>query len=218
MDIQKARTLLYHPQTNGWVEWAHQMLMQIIGKLNKDQKADWPKHLLELVHAYNSMRLAVTGYNPHYLMFGWQPCLPIVFYFSIILSTEKHQHVNHYVTDLCEQMHKAFKEVQAHFTSEVERQRQYYIHKANAISLEPGSLVLAKADTYKGRRKVKDQWELYEVECRIAEGIPSYLMKNQWTRHSHVLHWNWHFLITPYWELLYVQMYELSEQGVPPPS
>ena len=75
-------------------------------------------------------------------------------------------------------------------TSEAERQRQYYDCKANAISLGPGDLVLAKANTYKGRRKMKDQWEEepYEMECRIAEGIPSYLMKNQQTRHSQILH------------------------------
>ena len=61
---------------------------------------------------------------------------------------------------------------------------QYYDCKANAISLEPGDLVLAKADTFKGRRKVKDQWEeeLCEVECQIVEGIPSYIVKNQLTR------------------------------------
>ena len=59
-------------------------------------------------------------------------------------------------------------------SSEAERQRQYYDHKANAVSLEPGDLVLVKADAYKGRRKVKDhlEKEQYEVEHRIAEDIP----------------------------------------------
>ena len=83
MGIWKA----YHTQTNGQVEQAHQMLMQMIGKLNKDLKADRPKHILELVHTYNSMRLAVTGYSPHDLMFGWWPWLPIDF-FHTIMSTE----------------------------------------------------------------------------------------------------------------------------------
>ena len=69
MGIQKARTL-YQPQTNGQVEQAHQTLMRMIGKLSKDWKADWPKHPPELVHAYNSTRLAITGYSPHYLTFG----------------------------------------------------------------------------------------------------------------------------------------------------
>ena len=50
---------------------------------------------------------------------------------------------------------------------EAKRQKCHYDWKANVISKEQGDLVLAKADTYRGRRKVKDQWEeeLYEVEC-----------------------------------------------------
>ena len=198
ISIQKVRTLMYHLQTNGQVKH-HQMLIWMTGKLGKDQKADWPKDLPELVHAYNSMRSVITRYILHYLMFGQWPCLPIHFYFPTIVSTEKHQHVNHYVTDLHEWLCEAFKEAQVQPLSEVERQRWYYDCKANAISLEPGNLVLAKADAYKGKRKVKDQWEeeLYEVECRIAEGIPSYLMKSQQTKCSWVLHWNWLLLITP---------------------
>ena len=111
MGIWKARTLLFHPQTNGQVEWAHQMLMQMVEKLGKDWKADCPKHLPVLVHAYNFMRLAITGYRPHCLMFGWWPCLPIDFYFPTIVSIENYQHVNHYVADLCDWLHKVFKEV-----------------------------------------------------------------------------------------------------------
>ena len=67
--------------------------------------------------------------------------------------------------------------------SEAERQKQYFDRMANAISLEKGDLVLAKADAYRGKRKVNDQWEeeLYEVEHQVAEGVPLYLMKNQWT-------------------------------------
>ena len=48
MGIWKVRTSPYHAHTNGQVEWTHQMLLCMIGKLSKDQKADWPKHLLSL--------------------------------------------------------------------------------------------------------------------------------------------------------------------------
>ena len=135
----------------------------------------------------------------HYLMFGQWLCLPIDFYFPTIVSTEKHQHVNHYIADLCKWLSKAFKEAQAQSSSKADRQRQYYDCKANAISLEPGDMVLAKPDANKGRKKVKDCWkkELYEVEHRIAEGIPSYLVKNQQTRCSQVLNWKQLLLIIP---------------------
>ena len=83
---------------------------------------------------------------------------------------------------LHEQLWETFKEVQVQPTSEAERQKWYYDRKPNAISMETGDLVMAKADAYKGKRKVKDLWkeELYEVEHQVAEGVPSYLLKNQW--------------------------------------
>ena len=77
------------------------LLMWMIRKLSKDQKADWPKHLPELVHAYNSTRLVITAYSLHYLIFEQWPCLPIDFYFPTIVSPIKYQCVDCYVTDLC---------------------------------------------------------------------------------------------------------------------
>ena len=70
LDVQRLRTMPYHPQANGLVERLHQMIMHMIGKLGEDKKADWPSHLAEIVHAYNATQSAVTGYSPHYLMFG----------------------------------------------------------------------------------------------------------------------------------------------------
>ena len=69
MGIKKIKTSPYHAQTNGQVEHAYQNIMWMNGKLSKDQKADWPNLLSEMVQAYNSTRSAVTGYSPHYLMF-----------------------------------------------------------------------------------------------------------------------------------------------------
>ena len=57
------------PKPMDRVERAHQTLMHMIGKLGKDQKVNWPKHLSKLVHAYNSTRLAITRYSLHYLMY-----------------------------------------------------------------------------------------------------------------------------------------------------
>ena len=84
---------------------------------------------------------------------------PSTFIFPLLWAPEGHWNVNQYLADLHEWLDEAFKEVQTQSTSEAEKQRQYYDHKANAISLEPGDLVLVKVDAYKGRRKVKDQWE-----------------------------------------------------------
>ena len=78
----------YHPQTNRLVERLHQTIMHTIGKLGEDNKADWPSHLAEIVHAYNATHSAVTRYSPHYLMFRQWPRLLVVFVFPTIGSNE----------------------------------------------------------------------------------------------------------------------------------
>ena len=81
LGIQQLQTMPYHPQTNGLVERSDQMIMCMIGKLGEEKKANWPSHLAEIVHAYNATQSAVTGYSPHYLMFGQQPRLLVNFVF-----------------------------------------------------------------------------------------------------------------------------------------
>ena len=71
------------------------------------------------------------------------------------------------------------------------------------MNLKPGNLVLVKADAWKGKRKIKDQWdeETWEVSCQIMADVPSYKVMNQ-HRWSRVLHRNWLLLV-------------VSEVGVP---
>ena len=133
-----------------------------------------------------------------------QPALPDVWVMTAFAHKLLFSHYcDHRKASLCWSLHHWLMWVTAWSlqgsASEAERQRWYYYCKANVISLEPGDLVLVKANAYKGRRKVKDWWEeeQYEVEHRIPEGIPSYLMKNQRTRHSQALHQNWLLFIIP---------------------
>ena len=88
LGIQQLWTTPYHPQTNGLVERLHQTIMHMIGKLGEDIKADWPSHLAEIAHAYNATQSAVTGYSPHYLMFGQQPRLLVDFVFPTVGSNK----------------------------------------------------------------------------------------------------------------------------------
>ena len=88
LSMRKLQTMPYHPQTNGLVERSHQTIMQMTGKLEGDKKADWPRHLAEIVHAYNATQSTMTGYSPHYSMFGCRPRLLVDFYFPTFRSTE----------------------------------------------------------------------------------------------------------------------------------
>ena len=139
----------------------------------------------------------------------------------MIRGMKKHQHVDQYIAKLCEWLQEAFKEAHVQSMSEVERQKQYYNRKANVISLEPGDLVLAKTNAFRGR-KMKDSWkeEPYKVECQVAEGVPSYHMRIQQTGHSWVLHQNCFFslhLLRGLLSVESVESHELSGPGAPAP-
>ena len=69
LGIKKLWTMPYHPKTSGLVERSHQMIIQMIKKLEEDKKANWPSHLAKIAHTYHTTHSAVMGYSPHYLMF-----------------------------------------------------------------------------------------------------------------------------------------------------
>ena len=89
--IQKCRTTAYNTQCNGQVECFHQMLFCMIGKLACNKKVQWEQHLPELLQAYNSTWSVVTGYLPHYLIFGRCPHFPVDYYFPMV-SMFEHSH------------------------------------------------------------------------------------------------------------------------------
>ena len=103
-------------------------------------------------------------------------------------------------------MQKRLKEafaVARHLTSqEAARQRCYYHHKAVAVALQPGDIVMVCTDGFVGKRKVKDWWEdrgfivesqledwpVYKVRCLTSDAKqkPKY----------HILHRNRLLLVT----------------------
>ena len=107
-EVGKTMTTPYHPQGNGQVEQAHQTLGNMIGKLEDEYKKQWPKHLAKLTHVYNSTRLAVICYSPHFLMFGWWPRQPIDFLFPTHEVMGKVKPIDVYVAELTGKLKKAF--------------------------------------------------------------------------------------------------------------
>ena len=130
----------YHPQSTRLVERLHQTIMHIIRKLVEDKKADWPSHLAEIVHAYNATQSAVTGYSPHYLMFGHRPRLPVKFVFPTFGSNEAStreastKHVDMYVASVWDRLRTTLQVVQAQLMAEACQQKWYYNRKIGAVN------------------------------------------------------------------------------------
>ena len=100
LGVEKIRTSLYHPQTNGSAERVHQTLQRMIGKLDQEKKKKWPAHIGSIIIAFNSTRSLVTGYSLYYLMFGWRPRLPIDLLFPTRRTQMLTRTIDEYIASL----------------------------------------------------------------------------------------------------------------------
>ena len=221
--LKKLQTMPYHPQMNGLVERSHQTIMQMIGKLGEDKKADWPGHLPEIVHAYNATQSAMMGYSPHYLMFGHRPRVPDNFYFPTLRSAEvpkrgaSGKHVDKYIPTVQDHLKAALQEAQAQSMAEAQRQKQHYNWKICTICLKPGNLILVKTETFQGKRKIMDRWEAkpHKVVCQIMTDVSSYEVKDQ-KGNSCILHHNHSSLL--YQKLTFPCMWVSTKYGTDVPA
>ena len=179
--IQKCRTTAYHAQCNGQVEHFHQTLFCMIGKLSHNKKAQWEQHLPELLHAYNSTWSVVTGYSPHYLMFGRHPHLPVDYYFSIVSAYECSHDIPAYVMEVQRCFKETYTEAHLQTNCKAEKQKCYYDRATSTVQLVPGDVVLLKKGAYQGKQKVKDWWSEteYVVVCQVTDGVPAYEVKDE---------------------------------------
>ena len=75
---------------------------------------------------------------------------------------------------------EAYAEVQHQSNSKADRQKCNYDKSMSTVQLILGDIVLKKADTFQGKRKVKDHWSKveYEVVCQVTNGVPLYKIKD----------------------------------------
>ena len=185
LGIEKLTTTAYHPEGNGQVERANQTIFRMIGTLTKDEKADWPRHLASLTFAYNSTRSAITGYSPHYLMFGVIPRIPIDFQYPTLHMEEHRKHlftkkVNVWIEEVRRRSREAITQAQKQTQLEADRQKRLFDKGKSCVVIYPGDTVLLLQKAFVGKRKVPDKWleERYEVIERLGDSSPLYRVQD----------------------------------------
>ena len=73
LDIRSIWTSMYHPQTDGMVEWFNKMLKKKICKFMHEDSGNWDKWLGPLLFAVREIPQASTGFSPFELLFGRKP-------------------------------------------------------------------------------------------------------------------------------------------------
>ena len=90
--------------------------------------------------------------------------------------------VTEYVTALYERLREAVRNAKAISAQEARRYKRNYDKRCRAVELRAGDKVLVRADAYTGQRRK------LTVERPVAEGIPTYIVKNDSTGSVETLH------------------------------
>ena len=177
--VQKLRTLPYHAQTNGQVECMNQTIIHMISKLEEDRKACWSEHLPELLMAYNATCSTMTGYSPYYLLFGRRPRIPGNYLFPTLCDSPHQTKMEVSVAAMQKRLKEAFTVVRHLTSEEVARQCCYYDHKAEAVALQPGDVVMVHTDGFVGKDQWEDRgfivesqledWPVYKIKCPTSD-------------------------------------------------
>ena len=192
--VEKSHSTLYHAMGNGQVERFNRTLLDMLGTLDPDQKANWKKYVPSLVHAYNCTRHESTGYSPFHLMFGRNPRLPVDLVFRRKEENNEESYPD-YIKGLKGQLEYAYSLAAANVAKSQEYQQASYNQKVRGTSLQWGDRVLVRNVGLRGKQKLADKWQddVYVVVDRPNPDMPVYRVEPEDRRRGRkqrVLHRN----------------------------
>nr|XP_025042814.1 uncharacterized protein LOC112546537 [Pelodiscus sinensis] len=177
LGISKSRTTPYHPQGNGTTEWFNRTLMNMLGTLCPEQKANWKDYVESMTHAYNCTRHESTGFSPFFLMFGRHPKLKIDLALGLPHRGNEGLEVEEYVSHLRKCLETAYHQAAQASEAAKHHQKKYYDRQTREAPLIPGDRVLV-AKVKKGRQKLGDRWESTPyIVIRRQGDLPVYVVQ-----------------------------------------
>ena len=128
--------------------------------LTPEQKKDWKSHVPALIHAYNCIRNAASGFSSYYLLFGREPRLPVDVEFGLQRGSQKGSlGKSSYVSQLKRRLRFAHNRTKQMAKRQHAKHRELYGQRCRGAELEVGDLVLVKQTAWKGRHKIQDRRE-----------------------------------------------------------
>lgn len=185
--IKHTTTLPHNPQGNATCERMNQTLLNMLGTLKTDEKANWKKHLLTVQYAYNSSIHSATGFSPFYLMFGRHPRL--VGDIALGLNPQNGSK-NTTIQDVKRSMESAFEQSRQTIEENNDRNEMYYNDKHKLSEpLNIGDIVVKKKLIRSS--KIDNRWDndLYRVVSETTD-IPVYEIENVITKRREKQHRN----------------------------
>ena len=142
MGIDKLRTTVFKPSTNGTVERFHRTLNSMLGKVISESQRDWDEHLPLVLAAYRATVHSSTGFSPNRLFLSREVRMPIDLVMGIFPEAQMNsQNTADYVTKLQNQAAVSFEVARRHLGAAAERRKATYDIRAKGTSFSVGEWV-----------------------------------------------------------------------------
>ena len=149
----------------------------LLRSLPPEKKRQWPRHLQELIFAYNSTPHSATGFSPYFLMFGQEPRLPV----DELLDGDGPtapvgRETNDWVEEHKHRLDAAFELAGQRLAKAAGIRKYRHDRKGNDAPLKPDDRVFLRNRGVLGRNKIQDRWVAipYRVEERMSPDSPLY--------------------------------------------
>ena len=144
----------YNPWGNSQCECFNQTMFGLLKSLTKEQKADWPAHLLALTFAYNATPHVTTRFQPYELMFGRRAPTPCDVWLGLhMYNDEKSSSKAAWVDQQLEHLMLANKRAVKQIKDQVKK--NHNITGGRDLLIPVGNLVLLH-DHPEGQNKIQD--------------------------------------------------------------
>ncbi len=169
LGIKSVRTSIYHPQTDGLVEWFNRKLKTMIRKFIHEDAKNWDRWLEPLLFAVREVPQASTGFSPFELLYGRQPrgvldVLRETWEEGSLESKNKIQHV----LDLRTKLHTLGQLSMENLLQAQDKQSRLYNRGTRLRNFAPGDKVLVLLPTSSSKLLAKWQGP-FEVTRRVGD-------------------------------------------------
>ena len=173
LDIERARTSPYHPETDGVSERDNRTNKAALTTLVNEKQDNWDELLPFVQFAFNSSVHATTKCTPFELMYGRKPRLPLDLFIpeaKIDLDIDPEDFAANLQSNLAE----AYRLVQINRDARMEREKISYDRRVRAANYNIGDNVLLLDETKKSgtSNKFKKRWcGPFKITEKNANGV-----------------------------------------------
>ena len=190
LQVEKTRTIPYHPQGDGLVERANRTILSMLATVVKNHK-DWESHLRATCMAYNTSIQSTTGQSPFFLMFGRRARIPV----DLLCGpggAGEYMSINNYVSQQIKILQAAYHQVHTRMGLQQDRQKEIYDRKRHGEPFKVGdSVMLYTPFIPRGRcKKLHCPWSGPYVILKKLSEVTYRIQRCHSRRQRMVVHFN----------------------------